>query len=261
MKIIDLNPELEKLYFCCLEDWSEEIKEAGDHKACWYNHMKDKGLRVKLAQNDDGAVGGMIQYLPAEVSHIEGKDLYVLLCIWVHGHNYGRGNFQKRGMGSALLKAAEEDAKLLGTKGFVTWGLSLPFFMKASWFKKHGYHVVDKHGMMRLLWKPFTADAIAPQFFRRKKKPEIRPDKLTISLFKNGWCTSQNMVFERAKRAIAGFEDKIDLKEYNTLDRNVQQEWGITDALFINDKEVTTGPPLSYKKIRRMIERKVKRYR
>ena len=32
MKIIDLTPDQEPLYFCCLEDWSEEMKEAGDHK-------------------------------------------------------------------------------------------------------------------------------------------------------------------------------------------------------------------------------------
>jgi hypothetical protein len=51
MKIVDLTPEHEHLYFCCLEDWSDEIKEAGDHKACWYCKMKDNGLRVKLAKN------------------------------------------------------------------------------------------------------------------------------------------------------------------------------------------------------------------
>jgi hypothetical protein len=261
MKIINLSTEYENLYFCCLEDWSSDVKEAGTHKACWYNQLKNKGLRVKLAQNDDGEIGGMIQYLPAEVSHIDGKDLYVVLCIWVHGHKSGRGNFQKKGMGKALLKAAEEDVKMLGSNGLVTWGLSMPFFMKASWFKKQGYQVIDKNGMMRLLWKPFSAGAVAPRFFRVKKKPEIQSDKLSVTLFINGWCTAQNMVFERAKRAIAGLEEKIDLREYNTMDAFVREEWGIIDALYIGGKEVRTGPPPSYKKIRRMLERKVKRYR
>lgn len=61
MRIIDLTDEHKPLYFVCLEEWSEEIKEAGDHKQVWYNKMKDKGLRVKLALDDDGKVGGMIQ--------------------------------------------------------------------------------------------------------------------------------------------------------------------------------------------------------
>lgn len=106
MKIIDLSPEFENLYFCCLEDWSDEMAEAGDHKACWYQKMKDKGLRVKLAQADNGNIGGMIQYLPSEYSFIESTDLYVVLCIWVHGHKKGRGNFSKTGNGKSLIKGS-----------------------------------------------------------------------------------------------------------------------------------------------------------
>ena len=139
MKIIDLADEYEKLYFVCLEDWTEEMKEAGDHKEVWYNKMKDKGLRVKLALGDNGQVGGMIQYTPAEHSFIEGQDLYFVNCIWVHGYKQGRGNFQKRGMGKALLHAAEDDARALGVKGIAAWGIPFPFWMKASWFKKQGY--------------------------------------------------------------------------------------------------------------------------
>ena len=64
MKVIDLNSEHEALYFVCLEDWSDEIKEAGNHKACWYHKYRDRDLRVKLALDNKGEVGGMIQYLP-----------------------------------------------------------------------------------------------------------------------------------------------------------------------------------------------------
>ena len=32
MKIIDLSKKHEQLYFKCLEDWSDEMKEAGDNK-------------------------------------------------------------------------------------------------------------------------------------------------------------------------------------------------------------------------------------
>ena len=38
----------------------------------------------------------------------------------------------KRGMGKALLAAAEEDARALGTKGMAAWGVWLPSWMKAS---------------------------------------------------------------------------------------------------------------------------------
>jgi N-acetylglutamate synthase-like GNAT family acetyltransferase len=259
MKVIDLTPEYENLYFCCLEDWSDEIKEAGDHKACWYNQMKDKGLRVKLAQDDGGVIGGMIQYLPVEISFVEGKDLYLVLCIWIHGHKQGIGNYQKKGMGRALLESAENDVKDIGAKGLVTWGISLPFFMRASWFKKHGYNVVDKDGIMRLLWKPFHKDALPPAFIKQRKKPELKPGKVNISLFMNGWCPAQNMVYERTKRAMADYTNHIELNEYRTDNKDVQREWGLTDAVFIDKKQVRSGPPTPYKKIRKLIERKVKK--
>ncbi|MBI4295273.1 MAG: GNAT family N-acetyltransferase [Chloroflexi bacterium] len=256
MKIIDLANEYKPLYFACLEDWSEEIKEAGDHKQVWYNKMKDKGLRVKLALDDSGEVGGMIQYLPVEHSFVEGRDLYFISCIWVHGHKQGRGNFQKRGMGKALLQAAEDDVKATGARGIAAWGLLLPFWMKASWFKKQGYKKVDRQGIQVLLWKPFANDATPPKWIRRKKSPETTPGKVVVTAFLNGWCPAQNLVFERARRAAAELGDKVSFREIDTFDRETFLEWGISDALFVDNKQVRTGPPPSYEKIRKIITRR-----
>jgi len=261
MQVIDLTDEYKQLYFLCLEDWSDEIKEAGDHKQTWYEKMKDKGLGIKLAVNDNGEVGGMIQYLPIEQSFAEGKDLYFIHCIWVHGYKKGRGNFQKKGMGKALLQAAEKDAAEKGAKGMAAWGISLPFWMRASWFKKQGYKKVDKQGMSILLWKPFIDKAIPPKWIKEKKRPEKIPGQVTVTAFMNGWCSAQNMVFERAKRAAAESGDKVVFKEIDTFNRDVFLEWGIADALYIDDKQVRTGPPPSYKKLKKLIAKKVKKLR
>ncbi|MBI5326363.1 MAG: GNAT family N-acetyltransferase [Ignavibacteriae bacterium] len=259
MKIIDLSPQYEQIYFCCLEDWSYEIKEAGNHKENWYNNHKDKGIRVKLAMNDEGDIGGMIQYIPIENTFVNGKDLYVILCIWVHGLKKGRGNFQKRGMGKALLEAAESDVRELGAKGIVSWGISLPFFMKAAWFKKRGYEVVDKEGIIRLLWKPFSVNAAKPSLIKQNKLPDLVQNKVNISLFKNGWCPAFNMVYERTLKAVIGNEDKVVINEFDASDINVLNEWGISDALFIDNKKVRTGPPLSFKKIQRKINKQIRK--
>jgi len=259
MKVIDLTEDYKQLYFVCLEDWCEEMKEGGDHKEVWYNKMKDKGLGVKLALDDNGKVGGMIQYIPIEHSFAEGKDLYFINCIWVHGYKKGRGNFQKKGMGKALLQAAEAHVKTKGAKGMVAWGISLPFWMKASWFKKQGYTKVDKQEGQVLLWKPFTNNAILPKWIKQKKKPEMTPGKVTVTAFLNGWCPAQNIIFERAKRAASEFRDKVVFREINTFDRKVLLEWGIADALFIDDKQVRTGPPPPYGKIKKLIAKRVKK--
>jgi GNAT superfamily N-acetyltransferase len=261
MNIIDLDEQRLPLYFACLEDWSSEIKEAGCHKEVWYHRMKDKGLRVKLALDDHGEIGGMIQYVPIEYSIVEGAGLYFINCIWVHGHKQGRGNFQGRGMGKALLLAAEEDAKVLGAKGIAAWGLILPFWMRAGWYKKRGYRAVDRLGIAALVWKPFSPDAVPPKWITRKAQPPLEPGKVTVTAFCNGWCPAMNLVLERARRAANDpqFAGKVVFKEVDTFERSERMRWGLSDALFINGKEVRTGPPPSYDKLWKLIKNQAKR--
>ncbi|NQU87617.1 MAG: GNAT family N-acetyltransferase [Mariniphaga sp.] len=256
MKIVDLSEKFYKQYFCCLEEWSNDIKEAGNHKEIWFNKMKEQGLRVKIAVEDKVACG-MIQYVPAEHSTIEAKNLYFITCIWVHGHKQGIGNYQKKGTGKALLKAAEDDVRSLNKKGIAAWGISYPFWMKASWYKKQGYQKVDKNGVAVLMWKPFTNDAIPPRWIKEKKRPVKNEDKVTVTSFINGWCPVQNMVHERAKRASNKFGELVDFQEINTFEKKVFCDWGISDALFIDGKRIRTGPPPSYKKIHKLIRKRV----
>ena len=259
MKIIDLDPQHEDVYCICLEDWNPEVKEAGDHKKCWYREMARKGLRVKLALNEKEEVAGMIQYIPIEHSFAEGAHLAQILCIWVHGYrNKGVGDQRKKGYGTALLKAAEEDARAEGYKGMAAWGVPLPFWMRASWYKKHGYRKADQDGFMGpvLLWKPFGPEAKQPVWIRQRKKPEAIRGQVTVTGIINGWCPAQNMVFERAKRAAGEVGGKVVFREIRTSDRKTFLEWGVSDALYIDDKKMQTGPPPSYKKIRSKIAKK-----
>ena len=132
MKIVDLEEKYNEIYFMCLEDWSDEMKEAGDRKEKWFYKIKDRGLGVKLALTDDDKVVGMIQYIPIEMSPAEGNQAYFINCIWVHGYKEGVGNYQKKGIGKALLQAAENDVKSKGVSGMVAWGLSLPTVLQTS---------------------------------------------------------------------------------------------------------------------------------
>ena len=258
MEIIDLEEPYLKTYYCCLEDWSEELKEGGNHKELWYQKMKDKGLRVKMAIAD-GQACGMIQYIPAEYAPVEGRDFYFISCIWVHGYKQGIGNFQKRGIGKALLQAAEEDIQSMERSGIAAWGIALPFWMKASWFRKQGYRKVDRNGMAILMWKPFREGAEPPRWIKEKKRPVREEGVVTVTSFLNGWCPAQNIIHERAKRAAQEFGDAVQFREVDTFDRCTLCEWGLSDALFIDGKEVRTGPPPSFEKIKNKIARKVGR--
>ncbi len=261
MKIVDLNDENKHLYFVCLLDRNAEMKEVANHKEDWYNKMKDKGLGVKLAVDNDGKYGGLIQYMPIEHSFAGGKDLYIINCIYVLGSKKDGGNFRKKGMGRALIKAAEDDVRKRGAKGMAAWGVSIPAFMRASWFRRNGYRKVNKKGIMVLLWKPFSDDVRPPVWEVQDKEPgfELNPGKVTVTCFVNGWCPAMNIVHERARKASAEFGDMVVLQEINTFDKEAMICHGSMDDLYIDYKKVRMGPPPSYKKIKKIIAGKVRK--
>jgi hypothetical protein len=58
MKVIDLKPEHEALYFNCLEDWSDEIKEAGGTSIPKTHHTGSMPVSVPF-QNIMNCLQGM----------------------------------------------------------------------------------------------------------------------------------------------------------------------------------------------------------
>ena len=261
MKVIDLPDDQKELFCLCLEDWSADAREAGPKRRQWLDRcQRERGLRAKLALDDRGTVGGMIQYAPIEHTHLDGHGLYFVYCIQVHGHRQGRGNFQKRGMGKALLAAAEEDARALGAKGMAAWGVWVPFWMRASWFKKHGYRKVDRQGLAVLLWKPFTPDARPPRWpGKGTRRLEPMPGKVNVTAFSSGWCLAQNLVYERARRAAAEFGDKVAFREIDTSTKEAIAAWGVADDVLVDGKKLQKGPPPSYQAIHKAIAKRVAR--
>ena len=261
MRVIDISEENKSIYFHCLEHHSEEMTEAVAIKEKWYNEMKGKGLRVKMAEDESGDIGGMIQYFPVEESWIEGRDVYFVSCIWVHSHKDGKKNFQGKGMGKGLLKAAEEDVRALGKKGLVVWGTSLPVWMKASWYKKQGYETVDKKGLFgdALLWKKFADDAEPPRWIKSRKKPETSGERVKVTCMSNGWCSAMNLSCHRVKEVAKEFGDQVEIEEVDVTDRKSYREWGTSDVIYVDGKRIGMGPPPSKEKIRKIIEKRVSR--
>ncbi|MDH3706492.1 MAG: GNAT family N-acetyltransferase [Acidimicrobiia bacterium] len=259
--IVDLAERHEPSYFVCLEDWSAEMQEAGDHKARWYDQHRDRGLRVKLAVDDRDQAVGMIQYVPIELSPAQGEDLYMILCVWVHGHGEGVGDAQGHGVGTALLDSAEADARQLGAKGMVAWGLHLPVWMKSSWFKKHGYRQADRSGMADLVWKPFTDDAVEPQWVPEKPVPEGESGKVNVIAYNSGWCPAANLVYERARRASEDLGTDVHFRTIDTSDRETLLATGHDGEVFVDGRRLQRGAPPSYRAVRRRIEKRLRRLR
>jgi hypothetical protein len=115
--------------------------------------------------------------------------------------------------------------------------------------------------MQALVWKPFTDDAVPPKWIRQVKAPSLVPSKVNIISFHNGWCPAQNIVVERARRVAQDreLENKVAFQEIDTFDPVVFREWGIADALFVDNKQVRTGPPPSYARIYKLVKKRTKR--
>jgi GNAT superfamily N-acetyltransferase len=237
------------------------MDEAGDHKARWFEQTRDQGLRVKLAVDGDDRPLGMIQYVPIELSPAQGEDLYMILCIWVHGYKQGVGNAQGQGIGTALLIAAEDDAQALGAKGMAAWGLHLPVWMKASWFKKHGYRGVDRIGMRELVWKPFVAEAHEPRWVPEQPVAIGQTGKVEVVGFNSGWCPAANLVYERARRAAEELGSDVHFATIDTSDRETMIRCGRSDEVLVNGRPLQRGAPPSYKAVRRRIARQLRRKR
>lgn len=259
MKVIDVAQDTEGLFSLCLEDWSDDAREAGPKRQQWLTRcQRECGLRAKLAVDNHGVEGGMIQYGPIEHSHVDGTGLHFIYCIHVHGHKQGRGDFRGHGMGSALLAAAEGDALKAGAAGMAAWGTGLPFWMRASWFRKHGYRKADRQGIAVLMWKPFTDDARPPRWFpRTAAMPEPVPGKVNVVAFTSGWCLAQNLVYERAQRAAAEFGDRVAFHEIDTSTPAAVARWGHADAVLLDGRNLQKGPPPSYQAIRKAIAKRV----
>lgn len=257
--IIDLPERHEQSYFVCLEDWSPEMVEAGDLKRHWYAEAKQHGLRVKVAIDDQDQAVGMIQYLPIEEAPAEGLGLYMILCIWVHGYDKGVRDAQRRGIGSALLQAAEADARDLGATGMAAWGLRIPVWMRASWFKKHGYRAAESQAARQLVWKPFTSVARPPTWIPPQPIPDGETGKVTVTAFKNGWCPAANLVFERARKAVDELGEGVVFVTIDVASKEDLLRYGHTDEVFVDGKPVQRGAPPSYGQIKKKIEKRLNR--
>ena len=109
-----------------------------------------------------GAGAGQIQWLGAGgfgSRDAAGQKLTVTLTVLLAAQVLPAGatefTFDGQGFGHGIGMSQ------YGAKGMAAWGLWLPVWMKASWFKKHGYQGVDRSGPRELVWKPFVADAEA----------------------------------------------------------------------------------------------------
>jgi len=231
----------------------------------WYrNAYAEKGLRIKVAILSGKQVG-MIHIYPIETCPWGplGNGLSAIACINVAGEKR-----YKRGIGSDLMRAAEEEARAQNRKGVVVkafygdfWFMPARFFEKCGYTRVRGPRPVSIKGMdailndETLLWKTSEPSAEPPRFLERNYTYEPIPGKVVVDLFHTSSCPCYLIEKERVREVCRALADSVVLNEYNADDPKTLSKYQIYRGIFINGREIGWGNEAPKEGIRQAIEK------
>ncbi len=155
------------------EDWYQQLD-------AW---LDGRVLRGQFARADDGTVMGFVLYLDLERAPVEvlGEGYYMMQCLFV------RPNFQRQGVGKALIESALSDARACGATGFVCEGWRADphgprEFIPETFFQHRAMPEGDSRGPASLYYTMFDPHAPKPRYapinFDQPKGQRLRVDVL-----------------------------------------------------------------------------------
>lgn len=251
IEIRDMKPE-DELYVgsCAYSDDPGYDTEGAIPRIEWLrNAYADKGLRIKVALTA-GKHAGFIHVYPIETCPWGplGHDLSAIMCITV------KNRFSGKGIGSLLMRAAEEEARAQHRRGIVAkayygdfWFMQAPFFEKCGYIPVRGPRQVPIRGMDEvlrdetLLWKAFEGSAVPPRFLERNYQYEPITDKVVVDLFHTASCMTYLTERERVRAVCQDFGERVILNEYDADDPEVLRKHQIYRGIFINGREIGWG--------------------
>ncbi len=144
-------------------------------------------------------------------------------------------------------------------QGMAAWGIAMPFWMRSSWFKKHGYVSADRLEGSELVWKPFVAGASPPAWITPGQAPDPVEGQVTLTAYLSGWCPSMNLTYERARKVAQEIGAPVEFVTIDTSSHREMVRTGHADAVYLDGKALQTGAPPSEQAIRRKVEKRIRR--
>ncbi len=159
MTITNVTPQnvREETLFCVKDISSPAFK----CKEEWFCEQYQQGLRIAILKDNDGAMIGYIEYIPAEHAWrpIEAENYMFIHCMYI----YAKKN-RHLGYGSELIRQAEEEARHLKMQGVCVMSSSGSWMADKRIFLKNGYSQADKKDRFELLYKNWTENDQVPEF-------------------------------------------------------------------------------------------------
>lgn len=124
-------------------------------KIDWLAKRLAEGLTIRLIQLNNKKIAGFIEYIPGDVAWraVNARDYMFIHCIWVYPNEN-----KHKGIGSALIEEAINDAKLMHMKGVAVITSDGSFMAEKDLFIKNGFRVVDQIKDIQLLALQFDKD-------------------------------------------------------------------------------------------------------
>lgn len=216
---------------------TDEIDACAQRRIAWLRSNAEAGLRVKVASLDSRPVG-FLYAMPIEISPWGplGHELLTIPCLVVSE------SAQRKGIGRALISAAEEETRRQGRKGLVTVAFYHDFwFMPALFFEECGFSVAKQRDSAAILWKVFDASAETPRFLAPNYQFEPVPGKVVVDLFWNTFCETSDIEAQRVREVADAFGDSVVLREYCADDRPALLCYQTARGIFVNGKKISWG--------------------
>jgi GNAT superfamily N-acetyltransferase len=249
LEIRDMRPSDEYFVGTCTHiNESDEIDLCAEKRLAWLRDKHADGLRVKVAVFKGDPVG-FLYAMPIEICPLGplGHDFLAVPCLVAQTKAKGKG------VGRALMNAAEEEARLQGKRGMVTTAYYHDFwFMPAAFFERVGFTPIARRevvnpgrkeylGEEALLWKTVDSSAEPPRFLTPNFEFEPVPGKVVIDLLWNTFCQTSNIEAQRVREVADEMGDKVVLNEYCGDDREVLSRYQVPRGIFINGREIGWG--------------------
>lgn len=230
MIVVDLKPDNVSQALCCQFRKGYWIEAVEERKKFLLWRLSEGKVGGKIAV-EGGKRLGWIDYYP------EADGWVRIGCIVIQKENRGRG------IGRALINACLEDCR--GSKGVVV-AATIWEHMPKGFFKKCGFVDTNEKANVSLMTVRFGENEppkTEKEQAQRQYKPKLEPGKLVIDMFDDGECPVSCVTRQLAKEAARDFGDKVVVREYDTKDKVVVEEFGYMEGIFLDGERAFFGYP------------------
>ncbi|MDP8221077.1 MAG: GNAT family N-acetyltransferase [Candidatus Stygibacter frigidus] len=136
-------------------------------KVEWFKSRLNKGLKIKIAIDEEGKQLGFIEYIPSESAWrpVKADNYYFIHCIGLFAKEA-----RHRNIGTTLLQMCEEEAKQNDKDGVCVMSSNGAWMANKTLFEKNGFAIIDQLGRFELMCKKIKIKAGDPCFIDWTKK-------------------------------------------------------------------------------------------